>query len=388
MAKKKIIFITGTRADFGKIKPLISKLAVSPGFEVFIFVTGMHTLLKYGHTVDEVYKAFPELRMESGFRNIFVYRNQNYGEPMEQILANTIQGFSRYVSELNPDLIIIHGDRVEALAGAIVGSLRNILVAHVEGGELSGTIDELIRHSTSKMSHVHFVSNETAAKRLRQLGEEDDSIFVIGSPEIDLMLSPGLPSFESVKSYYGIPFNQYGVCIFHPVTTDLENTENGARNLVDAILELKEENFVVIYPNNDEGSDFIFREYKRLRESKNVVILPSMRVEYFFTCLRNSSYIIGNSSAGIMEAPVYGVPTLNLANRQKNRYASDSITNIQGATSEIVSVIRSHTFKRGKFQPDFGFGDGRSAERFVNALSGEVIWRVATQKQFKELAFS
>jgi UDP-N-acetylglucosamine 2-epimerase (hydrolysing) len=113
-----------------------------------------------------------------------------------------------------------------------------------------------------------------------------------------------------------------------------------------------------------------------------------MRVEYFFTCLKNSSFIIGNSSAGIMEAPVYGIPTINIANRQKNRYSSDSIINLAGETSEIVDVIRSHSFKRGRFEPDFGFGDGRSAEKFVKALSEEALWRVATQKQFKELLFS
>ncbi|MDD1422367.1 UDP-N-acetylglucosamine 2-epimerase, partial [Dolichospermum sp. ST_sed1] len=153
--KKKIIFLSGTRADFGKLKSLIKIAESNDAFEVYIFATGMHMSAKYGSTVDEIYKA--------GFKNIFAYINSD--NQMDRILARTIDGLSRYVGEINPDMIVVHGDRVEALAGAIVGSLNNILVAHIEGGEVSGTIDELLRHSITKLSHIHFVSNEEAKKR-------------------------------------------------------------------------------------------------------------------------------------------------------------------------------------------------------------------------------
>ncbi len=386
MDRKKILFISGTRADFGKLKPLIKGVEASKSLEAFVFVTGMHTLLKYGNTVDEVYKSFPEIRRDNGFRNIYVFRNQNYDEPMEQILANTIQGFSRYVSELKPDMIVIHGDRIEALAGATVGAIRNILVAHIEGGEISGTIDELLRHATSKMSHVHFVSNDVAAKRLKQLGECENSIFTIGSPDIDLMLSDDLPSLEEVKNYYKVPFTNYNIVIFHPVTTDLDSTKIDARNLVDAIIEMKEHRFVVIYPNNDEGSNLIFSEYDRLKGLSNVVILPSMRVEYFLTMLKNASFIIGNSSAGVMEAPVYGVPAINISHRQKNRHFTDSVISIDGSSSEIVATINDNLLQSKRFDPDLSFGDGKSAERFIKVLEEDIVWSVSTQKQFKELS--
>jgi UDP-N-acetylglucosamine 2-epimerase (hydrolysing) len=383
--RRKIVFITGTRADFGKLKPLIEAAGKMGQFELFIFVTGMHTLLKYGNTADEVYKAFPEIRMDNGFRNIFIFRNQNYGEPMEQIMANTIHGLSRYVSELKPDLIVVHGDRIEALAGAVVGSIRNILVAHIEGGEVSGTIDELLRHATSKMSHIHFVSNDNAAKRLKQLGEAPNSIFVVGSADIDLMLSPKLPQFEDVQKYYGVPFQNYGVVLFHPVTTNIEGTKHDAENLVDAILQLDQLNFVVIYPNNDEGSQLIFDAYTALNGRSNVILLPSMRVEYFFTLLKNSQFILGNSSAGIIEAPVYGIPTLNISDRQRNRHQSPSIKNISGRTAEIVEAIKTLHREPIKFIPDLSFGDGRSSERFVAALNESKMWGVPTQKQFNDM---
>ncbi len=172
---KKIVFLTGTRADFGKLKPLMSVVENSDLFECYVFVTGMHTLSRYGFTFHEIEKQ--------GYKNIFVYMNQTSATEMDIILANTIIGFSNFAKEISPDMIIVHGDRVEALAGAIVGSINNILTAHIEGGELSGTIDELLRHSISKLSHVHFVANEEAKKRLIQMGESENC-FWIGESQI------------------------------------------------------------------------------------------------------------------------------------------------------------------------------------------------------------
>ncbi|WP_088322772.1 UDP-N-acetylglucosamine 2-epimerase [Polaribacter tangerinus] len=201
--RKKIVFLTGTRADFGKIKSLIQVLENHSKFEPYIFATGMHLLDKYGKTVIEIQKC--------NFTNIHQFSNHTSENTMDLTLAKTIEGFSSYVSTLKPDLIVIHGDRVEALAGAIVGSLNNILVAHIEGGEVSGTIDELIRHSVSKMSHLHFVSNESAKNRILQLGELDSSVAVIGSPDVDIMFSDALPSLEEVKNYYEIPFQEFAL---------------------------------------------------------------------------------------------------------------------------------------------------------------------------------
>ena len=161
MENKKILFLSGTRADFGKLKSLISISQKSSLFDVSIFVTGMHLQKEYGFTVNEIEK--------SGFENIYTFENHTTESSMDLTLSKTIEGLSAYVKEIKPDLIVVHGDRVEALAGAIVGSLNNILVGHIEGGEVSGTIDELIRHSVSKMSHIHFVSNQQAKNKLNNL---------------------------------------------------------------------------------------------------------------------------------------------------------------------------------------------------------------------------
>lgn len=380
---RKILFLTGTRADFGKLKALFSVVEASNEFEAAVFITGMHTLSRYGYTVDEVYRSLSEHRLRDGTRSVYVFHNQVQGEPMERVLSNTIDGLSRYVTEFRPDLIVVHGDRVEALAGAIVGALRNILVAHVEGGEVSGTVDELIRHAVTKMSHIHFVANELASKRLLQLGERPETIHIIGSPDIDLMMSAALPPLAEVKLYYDIPHEDYGVVIFHPVTTDLTDTETSVRAIVDAVLG-SNRNYVVIYPNNDEGCELIFREYRRIEGNSRFKIIPSMRVEYFLVALKNARFLLGNSSAGIRECPVFGVPAINVSSRQTGRATSECVIHVPGNSADILDAIDSIWNAGSLHKPDYRFGAGNSAELFIDTLSREGFWRVSTQKLFND----
>ncbi|MBG6109799.1 UDP-N-acetylglucosamine 2-epimerase (hydrolyzing) [Flavobacterium sp. CG_9.10] len=371
---KKILFLTGTRADFGKIKSLISILDTHPDFEVFVFVTGMHLLKEYGYTVLEIERC--------NFKNIHIFENHTHETTMDLTLAKTIEGLSAYCKEINPDLIIVHGDRVETLAGAIVGSLNNILVAHIEGGELSGTVDELIRHSVSKLSHIHFVSNEDAAKRLLQMGEMETSIFNIGSPDIDIMFSDTLPNLAVVKDYYEINFDDFAIVMFHPVTTESTEMQHYAKDFVDSLLQ-DTHKYVVIYPNNDLGSSCIIKEYQRLQSNPRFRVFPSLRFEYFLTLLKNSQFIIGNSSAGIREAPYYGVPIINIGTRQQNRAVHADIINVDYHQESIIDVltdIDTHQVHR----TDTDYGNGNSAQLFLYSLEKSDIWKLNHQKQFKD----
>jgi UDP-N-acetylglucosamine 2-epimerase (hydrolysing) len=371
--KKKILFLTGTRADFGKIKPLIRAVSANSLFEYIIFVTGMHTLAKYGYTMLEVTE-------KSGFKNCHVFMNQIVSEPMELVLANTIGGLSRFMHEYKPDMIIVHGDRVEALAGAIAGALQNVLVAHIVGGEVSGTIDELIRHSVSKLSHIHFVSNDEAARRLVQMGERPDTIFTIGSPDIDVMLSLDLPSLADVKTKYEIPFKSFAIAAMHPVTTELNNGRKQAKIFVDALIKSKD-NFAVIFPNNDVGCSEIFNAYSRLENNKKFRTFPSVRFEYFLTLLKNADYIIGNSSAGVREAPIYGIPTINIGTRQSGRCKARSINNVPYDGAQILDAIKKAKAIKG-VRPTHSFGDGNSVQKFIKVITSEKAWNISKQKVF------
>jgi len=375
MMTKKILFLTGTRADFGKIKSLLQILEEHADFNPFIFVTGMHLQKEYGYTLLEVERC--------GFSNVHTFENHTHETTMDLTLAKTIEGLSNYVKECKPDMIVIHGDRVEALAGAIVGSLNNILVAHIEGGEVSGTIDELIRHSTSKMSHVHFVSNKQAKKRLMQMGELKESIFIIGSPDVDIMFSDNLPNLEEVKKYYQIPYKQYAVVMFHPVTTEVKQMKAYADNFVSALLK-DQHNYVVVYPNNDLGSSIILESYEKLKENHRFKIFPSLRFEYFLTLLKNAKFIIGNSSAGIREAPYYGIPIINIGTRQQNRALDEAIVNVDYAKESILDALQR--IDKVNCQKTMStFGDGNSSALFLKSLLNEDIWQLNHQKQFRDI---
>lgn len=377
MSKKRLVFLTGTRADFGKLKSLIRITQESEAFEVHIFATGMHMHSKYGKTVNEIFK--------SGFKNIYMYINHDEIEHMDRTLAKTIDGFSHYIAEIAPDLIIVHGDRVEALAGAIVGSLNNILVGHIEGGEISGTIDELIRHSVSKLSHLHFVANEEAKRRLVQMGEVEENIFVIGSPDMDVMFSKNLPPLDEVKKYYEIDFDRYAIAMFHPVTTEIDKMEDHARNFTDALLGSKN-NYIVIYPNNDLGSDAILNAYKRLEGNPRFKIFPSLRFEYFLVLLRHADFMIGNSSAGIREAPEYGVPSIDIGSRQSNRAKLPTVQHVDYSKEQILRAIeQAPLFAKSDKKPPRYFGEGKSDRLFYNLLQEGSIWKTSQQKQFQEL---
>ena len=374
--KKKILFVTGTRADYGKIKSLILKLQKRSSFQVHVFVTGMHNLKKFGSTW--------EVLKDDKIKNIVRFRNQKNDDSMDLVLSKTIVGFKRVVSKIKPDLIVIHGDRIETLACAIVGSLNNHRTAHIEGGEVSGTVDEILRHSISKLAHIHFVTNKRAKKRLTQMGEFKDNIFIIGSPDVDIINSKKLlPSLKDVKKRYNISFENYGVGILHPVTTNIQNLKNETKIFLNSIKKSKKK-FVLIYPNNDHGSKIILNEYKKIN-LKNIRILPSMRFEYYLILLKNSKVIIGNSSSGIMEAPYYGVPTINIGERQLNRSKLRTIKHCKFNEKKILSLIKTMFLKIKRNKTKSEFGKGQSFEIFDKILRSKKLWKINTQKQFQDI---
>lgn len=374
---KRLVFLTGTRADFGKLKSLIKITQASPDFEVHVFVTGMHMLRQYGMTCIEIDK--------SGIQNQYRFINQSGHDSMDVILAKTIGGLSDYIKEIRPDLLIVHGDRVEALAGAITGALNNVLVAHIEGGEVSGTIDELIRHAVTKMSHIHLVANEEAGKRLLQLGERDDSIHVIGSPDFDVMFSPDLPAFEKVSSHYQLPEQPYGILLFHPVTTAVDRLPAEVEAIVAAVKK-SVLHWLVVYPNNDHGSEIILEGWQSLADQPNVQLFPSIRFEYFLVLLKHAVCMMGNSSAGVREAPAYGVPSINLGPRQHNRAFAETIINAPCEQSAIEAAIEAASQR--KHEPIRQFGDGQSDQRFLDLLQSDAFWNVAAQKFFIDREFN
>lgn len=376
---KKIIFVTASRADYGKLKNLIINLQKNKKYKVYVFVTGMHNLKKFGSTWMKI-----KLKKYDNIKNVIRFNNQSNNDPADITFAKTIFGFTKIVKKIIPDLIIVHGDRIEPLACATVGALNNFKMGHIEGGEVTGTVDEILRHSITKLSHIHFTTNLKAKKRLIQMGEVAKNIFVIGSPDLDIMKSKSLPNLKIVRQHYNINFNEYAIAVLHSVTTDIKNFKKYARIFVSSLLKSKK-NFVVIYPNNDFGSSIIFKEYQNLKKYKNIRILPSMSFEYYLTLLKNSNFIIGNSSSGIMEAPVFGVPTINIGNRQNKRSDLKTINNVNFQEKKMIKLINYFFKKKVRYQKKYEFGNGKSFKLFETILNSGKIWNVSPQKTFKDL---
>jgi len=369
--RRRILFLTGTRADFGKLKPLIQGTSADPELDYLVVATGMHLEDRYGRTEIEI--------MNAGFKNVVSFSNAGAESAMDLALARTISGLSPIVKSYRPDLLVVHGDRGESLAGAITGVLSNVLVAHIEGGEFSGTVDELMRHSITKLSHIHYVANEAARDVVLQLGENPQSIWMIGSPEVDLMLSSDLPSLSSVKTYYDITFDDLALLVFHPVTTEPHQTLAHFRAVTDAVRR-SGLNYVALYPNNDHGSATIIEELLRLSKAPNIRLIPSMRFEAFQTLLKHALFIVGNSSSGVREAAVHGTPAVNVGSRQARRNSNPMIIDVGTDADEILHAIKqAQTMQRA---PSMMFGDGRSAHRFIESLHSDQLWSTPLQKVF------
>lgn len=367
---KKLLFITGTRADYGKLEPL-AVAAQQAGFAISFFITGMHMMRRYGETRLEV-KRFPGAEF-------FEFVNQREGDAQDFILSKTILGFSDFVHEHRPDLVIIHGDRVEALAASIVCAMKYIPSAHIEGGEVSGTIDESIRHCNTKLCATHFVSSEAARQRVLALGESPDSVYNIGSPELDTHARPSGVSIEEVKARYAIPFDDFGIAIFHPVTSEADTIGAQASSLFGR-LEASGKCFVVIAPNNDPGTEDIFAVLEKLPKER-FRLIPSMRFNYFSELMKHAAVMVGNSSAGVREAPFLGLPSLDVGTRQQSRAEAPSITACSAFDTQVINVFLASRWAQRQPE-DQSFGSGDAAQRFVQTLQQPSYWNRSLQKGF------
>jgi len=379
--KRKICIISGTRADFGKLLPIMEEIRADRELDLSIIATGMHLLDEFGYTIEEIEKEgfsvdVPVKAILSG----------DDGLTMVKSLALAIQGLSQAVRGIKPDIILINGDRSEALAGALVGAYSNIPVAHIEGGEVSGTIDESIRHAITKFSHIHFASNRDNAERILKLGERKKHIFVVGSPDLDVVVSKELPDQREVEKELDIELVKPTIVVLqHPVTTEVEQARQQMKETLDALCDLKLQT-VLIYPNADAGSRKMIEtieEYKKkypwLKTFKN------LNFKLYLALLKYAAVLIGNSSSGIRQAPSFKLPVVNIGSRQNGRQQANNVINVDHESKKIARAIKeaqSPGFKekvRNCINP-YG-GDGKTAERIVKILKSLPLNKELIQKQ-------
>ena len=368
-----ISFLSGTRADYSKIKPYIEYLIEKKrDVQIYIFVTCMHTLAKYGHTCKEIEKDFGKkchIVVDKTFRE----------ENTAQETAHIVASYDTHLRKDRIDFVFVHGDRPEALAGAIAARLNNIPVCQIEAGDLSGSIDDSIRHAITKLANRFLVCDTAAKGIVRQLGEDAANIFIAGNSSLANKASTPPPLQD-----YPLPFDKYAILIYHPTTTLSEvNVQKEIQTLMQELKKSKL-NYLVIMPNNDLHHQVILDTYQQYKNDPHFCFFKSLPLNVYLTLLKNALFLVGNSSCGIKEAPYYHVPCIDIGLRQKNRcwnirlkdfYHVDTAKGINTLIRKITA--QKHTGKTPAYRKQF-------FNRLNRAFSDN-FWEPDIQKEFCHL---
>jgi len=366
---KKIGIVTGTRADFGLLYRTISMLQADNRFETTIFACGTHLSPEYGMTISEL-----ESKGVKNIVKIEMLLSTSSGVGIAKSVGLATISFADAFSKENLDCLLILGDRYEILAAAQCAMFLNIPIAHIHGGEVTeGAFDDCIRHSLTKMANIHFPVAQQFANRIKQLGESESSIFVVGAPGVDNILNEPRLSLTELENSLGFSIKKpCALVTYHPVTKTKNNKENDIASLVDAIKETPELNYIITYPNADGCGKEIIEQWSKIKELNNVHIVPSLGFLRYLSVMEHVDCVIGNSSSGIIEAPSYNVGTINIGSRQDGRPRSELILDVAMDKEAIKQAIRaccSEEFKNKAISSINPYREGDTAKTIVSTLA-------------------
>lgn len=373
MTKRKVCVVITTRGNYAKMKSVISAIQADPDLELQLVLGGMVVLEKYGRILNTIAdQHLPVLRTIH-----FVVEGENL-VTMAKSAGLAVSEFATAFDDLKPDVVLVIADRFECLPIAMAAAYMNIAVAHVEGGEVSGSIDESIRHSITKLAHLHFPSSKEAAVRIARMGEDPASIFPVGGTSMDVIRQLNLTDLEPVRSYmrgYGMGSlinlepNEYLVLTQHPVTTEYDENLEHIRETIAALQDLSMPT-VWVMPNMDAGSDGINKGIRIFRESvkpDNIHFFKSLPIELFAPLMKNAACLLGNSSSGIRESAFLGTPSVNIGSRQQGRQRGKNVMDVGYDRYQIVKAVRAQ-LAHGRYVSDDIYGDGYAADRIVDIL--------------------
>lgn len=384
MKIKKICFVIFSSANYNSIKSVIQEAKKNKKFSVYVIVGASALYNKFGDVANRV--------LNDGIKIDFKIENQFSTVELSSMVKTTGLGMielSDIFTRISPDLVFTVGDRYETIATAITATYMNILVAHTMGGEVTGTLDESVRHAISKLSHLHFVANKDSMKRVIKLGELPSHVYNVGCPRNDLLKNilrknnfnrefkylsqKGVGDLDSLSQK-----DDYFVTLYHPVTTELEKNEKVIFNIIKATSKFKIKN-IIIWPNSDGGSEQISKKLRTLRELnqiRNYKIYKNLPIEYYIPLIKHSRCLVGNSSSAIRDGAFIGVPAVNVGKRQNNRLKSNNVIQSSNEMQDIYKKIKIQYGK--KFKPSKLYGTGDSGKRILKIL--KKLDKFSTQK--------
>lgn len=363
--RRTIAIVTERRADYSRFKPILELIRKDPELDYKLIVTGISLLKEHGHDIEVIQRDGFEIE---AVLPMFREDAPDTGGEMVRALGRVLPALVDPLERLQPDLILTGFDIGANFAAAVAGAHMNIPVAHIQGGEVTGSIDESLRHAMSKFAHIHFPATEASAQRLIRMGEDPRNIYVVGCPSLDVVLGAAVVPKTEVLASHGLdPAHPYVVILQHPVTTEVEQAGEQMAETLAAVQELELQG-VLVYPNNDAGAQQIIRQIQRSR----ITVVRSLPPEAFVNLVRYAAALVGNSSSGIHETASLGVPTVNVGSRQQGRERGQNVLDVRYDRREIRQALATslydEAFNARVAQRVNPYGDGHSAERIVRVL--------------------
>lgn len=379
MKTKKILYISGTRADYGLMKSTLSAIDNHSNLKLNIAVGGMHLMNEFGRTVAEIKK--------DGFdiREIPVIFKNDDRRSMAEFTGKFIQLLSSAVTKIKPDIILLLGDRSEMLAGAVAGAYLGILTVHIHGGEVSSTVDEFARHAITKLSHIHLCATQKSRKRIIKMGEEPSRVYVVGAPGLDDIINAKLYDKKEIEKIYNLDFSKPVLLVLqHPVTAEIQESSNQMKETMEAVKETGHQT-IIVYPNADAGGRKMIKVIERYRNYPFIQIYKSIPRKDYLSLMKYADVMIGNSSSGIIESPSFHLPVINLGIRQEGRERACNVIDINYKKERILKAIKKvfndKNFRNKLKKCSNPYGDGKTGLRIAKILSGLKITQRLLQKK-------
>lgn len=378
---RKILYITGTRADYGLMRSVLRRIHEHPALSLDLVVTGMHLMDEFGYTVDEIHKD------GYSYHIIDAIFPDETKAAMATFIGQLIEKITPYICATNPDIILVLGDRGEMLAGAIVGSYLSIPVVHIHGGEVTSTVDDITRHAITKLSHIHFPATQRSAERIIKMGEDPLSVYVVGAPGLEQILEGTITDRHTLLQKYDLnPEEPIILVIQHPVTMEYVDAGDQMHLTLEAVKAFPYQT-IVVYPNADAGGASMIQAIHEFENSSYIRTYASLPHSDYLGLMNVASVLVGNSSSGIIEAPSFHLPVVNIGTRQKGRERGQNVIDVPHDKEAIIQAIKKSLFDdvyRKTIQNGVNpYGDGTAGKKIADLLvsvplTGELLQKRMT----------